>query len=369
MEQQPIPMVDLRAHFAPLREEILAGIGHLLDQTAFILGAEGRALEAEIADYLGLAHGIGCASGTDALLLALRALDIGPGDEVIVPTFTFIATAEAVRYVGATPVFADVDEHYFCVSAETVAPSISPRTRAIIPVHLYGQAAPMPELLDLAASHDIPIIEDMAQAIGARLDGKRVGGFGRIACVSFFPSKNLGGAGDGGMVFTQDDALAQRLRGLRNHGSWQTYHHEVLGYNSRLDEMQALILRKLFRQLDSYNEGRRRAASLYDAALADLPLRLPARRAGAEHVFHQYTIQVEGRDALRARLQAEGIASGVYYPIPCHQQQAFADLPPRPCPTAEQLKNTVLSLPMFPELQAAQVERIAGVIRAHLRGG
>ena len=367
--KQQIPMVDLRAHFAPLRAEILAGIGEILDQAGFILGAQGRGLEAELAEYLGVAHGVGCASGTDALLLALRALDIGPGDEVIVPTFTFIATAEAVRYVGATPVFADVDAEYFCMTAESVAPLISTRTRAIIPVHLYGQAAPMPELLQLAEKHGIPLIEDMAQAIGAKLDGRRVGSFGRLACVSFFPSKNLGGAGDGGMVFTSDEGLAKRLRGLRNHGSWQTYEHEVLGYNSRLDEIQALILRKLFRQIDEYNAGRRRAARLYDAALRELPLQIPARRPGAEHVFHQYTIQVEKRDAVRACLHAEGIACGVYYPIPCHQQQAFADLPTSHCPVAEKLKERVLSLPMFPELSSAQVERITGVIRAHLQGG
>ncbi|MBU2753508.1 DegT/DnrJ/EryC1/StrS family aminotransferase [Acidithiobacillus sp. CV18-2] len=367
MEQQ-IPMVDLRAHFAPLREEILAGIGEILDQAGFILGAHGRGLEAELAQYLGVAHGVGCASGTDALLLALRALDIGPGDEVIVPTFTFIATAEAVRYVGATPVFADVDPDYFCVTAAGIAPLITPRTRAIIPVHLYGQAAPMPELLQLAEQHGILVIEDMAQAIGARLHGQRVGSFAQLACVSFFPSKNLGGAGDGGMVFTNDEALATRLRGLRNHGSWRTYEHEVLGYNSRLDEIQALILRKLFQRIDAYNAGRQQAASLYDAALQDLPLQIPARRAGAEHVFHQYTLQIADRDALRTRLHAEGIACGVYYPIPCHQQQAFADLPPSHCPVAESLKDRVLSLPMFPELSAAQVERIAGVIRAHLHG-
>ncbi|MEY2340647.1 DegT/DnrJ/EryC1/StrS family aminotransferase [Acidithiobacillus sp. IBUN Pt1247-S3] len=368
MEQQ-IPMVDLRAHFAPLRAEILEGVGEILDQAGFILGAHGRSLEAELSEYLGVAHGVGCASGTDALLLALRALDIGPGDEVIVPTFTFIATAEAVRYVGATPVFADVDAEYFCVTAESVAPLISKRTRAIIPVHLYGQPAPMPELLQLAEQHGIPLIEDMAQAIGARFNDQRVGSFGRLACVSFFPSKNLGGAGDGGMVFTQDEALATRLRGLRNHGSWQTYEHEVLGYNSRLDEIQALILRKLFRQMDEYNAGRRRAAGLYDAALQDLSLQVPMRRAGAEHVFHQYTIQIDERDALRARLHAEKIGCGVYYPIPCHQQRAFADLAPSHCPVAERLKERVLSLPMFPELSSAQVERIAGVIRAHLQGG
>ncbi|MCE5393563.1 MAG: DegT/DnrJ/EryC1/StrS family aminotransferase [Acidithiobacillus sp.] len=364
---QNIPMVDLRSHFAPLRTEILEGIGQILDDSAFILGAQGRALESELSQYLGVAHGIGCASGTDALLLALRALDIGPGDEVIVPSFTFIATAEAVRYVGATPVFADVEPEYFCITAATVEPLLSPRTRAIIPVHLYGQAAPMDELLDLSQRHQLPIIEDMAQAIGARWQERRLGSLGTLSCVSFFPSKNLGGAGDGGMVFTQDDALAEKLRGLRNHGSWQTYHHDVLGYNSRLDEIQALILRKLFQRLDQYNAGRRRAAALYDQALAELPLQRPSRRVGAEHVFHQYTIQVQDRDGLRQKLQAQGIASGVYYPIPCHLQQAFADLPKVHCPQAEALKDRVLSLPMFPELQESQVARIAEVIAEHLR--
>ncbi|MGC9128726.1 MAG: DegT/DnrJ/EryC1/StrS family aminotransferase [Acidithiobacillus sp.] len=363
----PIPMVDLRQHYAPLKEAMLAGIGAILEGASFILGEHGRALEKEIAAFIGVQHGVGCASGTDALMLALRALDIGPGDEVIVPTFTFIATAEAVRYVGATPVFVDVDDRYYRIQPEAVAAAITPRTRAIIPVHLYGLGADMPVLLELAAAHGLEVIEDCAQSLGATLGERKLGSFGRLACFSFFPSKNLGGAGDGGMVVTDDAELARRLRGLRNHGSWQTYQHEVLGYNSRLDEIQALILRELFAHIDDYTRGRQRAAGYYGEALADLDLRLPEVPAGQNHVYHQYTIQVRDRDALRAALQAAGIASAIYYPIPGHRQQAFADLAPASCPVAERLSTTVLSLPMFPELQPEQVERIATVIRAHLR--
>ena len=366
VNQSPIPMVDLRAHFAPLREEILAGMGNLLDKAHFILGEQGHALEAEIAAFLGVDHALGCASGTDALMLALRALDIGPGDEVIVPTFTFIATAEAVRYVGATPVFVDVDAQFFALTSAGVEAAITPRTRAIIPVHLYGLPADMHTLMALADRYDLKVIEDCAQAIGAEIEGRRVGSFGHIGCFSFFPSKNLGGAGDGGMVVTSDDDLAERLRGLRNHGSWQVYHHDVLGYNSRLDEIQALILRAELPQLADYNGGRRQAAAWYEQHLSGLDLILPARREGFHHVYHQFTIQVAERDRVKAALQAQGIASAVYYPIPGHRQKAFADLPLAVCPVADALATQVLSLPMFPELSEAQVARVAATIRKAL---
>ncbi|MBU2809909.1 DegT/DnrJ/EryC1/StrS family aminotransferase [Acidithiobacillus thiooxidans] len=362
-----IPMVDLRAHFQPLREEILAGLGKILDQAGFILGEHGRALEQDVAQLCGVAHGVGCASGTDALLLALRALGIGPGDEVIVPTFTFIATAEAVLYVGAKPVFVDVDPQNYVLTASLVEAAITDRTKAIIPVHLYGLPADMPAIMSLAQQHHLKVIEDCAQAIGASIHGRAVGSFGDIGCFSFFPSKNLGGAGDGGMVVTNDPELEKQLRGLRNHGSWQTYHHDVLGYNSRLDEMQALILRTEFPHLSTFNAGRQRAAAWYAEHLAGLDLQLPHAPEAYQHVYHQYTIQLEGRDAVKAALQAEQIASAIYYPIPGHRQKMFGDQPQGYCPVADNLAERVLSLPMFPELQEAQVARVAEVIRRTLK--
>ncbi len=363
-----IPMVDLRAHFKPLREEILAGMGKILDQASFILGEHGRALESDVASLCGVAHGVGCASGTDALMLALRALDIGPGDEVIVPTFTFIATAEAVLYVGAKPIFVDVDPETYVLTSAQIEAAISPRTRAIIPVHLYGLPADMPAIMGLAQQYGLKVIEDCAQSIGASIHGRAVGSFGDLGCFSFFPSKNLGGAGDGGMVVTDDAALEKRLRGLRNHGSWQTYHHDVLGYNSRLDEMQALILRTEFPHLTTFNDGRRQAAAWYGEHLAGLDLQLPKVAAGYHHVYHQYTIQLEKRDVIKAALQAEGIASAIYYPIPGHRQKMFGDGPQGHCPVADRLSENVLSLPMFPELQEAQIVRVADVIRRTLKG-
>ncbi|MBU2720507.1 DegT/DnrJ/EryC1/StrS family aminotransferase [Acidithiobacillus ferridurans] len=363
-----IPMVDLRAHFAPLRDEILTGIGKILDDASFILGNQGRALEAEVAGLSGVAHGVGCASGTDALTLALRALEIGPGDEVIVPTFTFIATAEAVLYVGATPVFVDVDDRFYAMTVAGIEAAITPRTKAIIPVHLYGLPADMPGIMALAHKHGLRVIEDCAQAIGAQINGQGVGSFGDIGCFSFFPSKNLGAAGDGGMVVTADAELERQLRGLRNHGSWQTYHHDVLGYNSRLDEMQAVILRAEFPHLAAYNDGRRQAAGWYAEHLVGLDLQLPEAPAGYHHVFHQFTIQLNARDAVKTALHAEGIASAIYYPIPGHQQKMFAHQAQTHCPVAEHLAERVLSLPMFPELREEQIARIATVIRRTLHG-
>lgn len=364
---QNIPMVDLQAHFQPLREEILAGMGKILDQASFILGEHGRALESQVAQLCGVAHGVGCASGTDALLLALRALGIGPGDEVIVPTFTFIATAEAVLYVGAKPVFVDVDPHSYVLTVPLIEAAITARTKAIIPVHLYGLPADMPAIMALAQQHGLKVIEDCAQAIGASIHGRPVGSFGDLGCFSFFPSKNLGGAGDGGMVVTNDAALNKQLRGLRNHGSWQTYHHDVLGYNSRLDEMQALILRTEFPHLATFTAGRQQAAAWYGQYLAGLDLQLPSAADGYQHVYHQYTIQLEGRDAVKAALQAEGIASAIYYPIPGHRQKMFGEQVQGHCPVADKLAARVLSLPMFPELQEAQIVRVAEVIRRSLR--
>lgn len=363
---KPIPMVDLVAGFAPLRDEILVGIAEVLDSAQFILGPHGRQLEDDVTSRLGVPHAVSCASGTDALLLALRALQIGPGDEVIVPSFTFIATAEAVLYTGATPVFADVDPRTYNMDPASVEALITPKTRVIIPVHLYGQPANMPAIMALAERHGLEIIEDCAQSFGADINGRMTGSFGRLSAISFFPSKNLGGAGDGGMVLTQDEDLAARLRLLRNHGSSRQYYHDELGYNSRLDEIQAVILNARIRHIDAYNAGRRAAAALYKKHLAEFDLVLPYETPGHGHVYHQFTIQVKGRDQVRAALAEAGIASAVYYPVPCHRQRMFGDKPQGHCPVSDALAEKVLSLPIFPELQEEQVARIAAVLRASI---
>jgi dTDP-4-amino-4,6-dideoxygalactose transaminase len=357
-----IPMVDLRAQYAPLIPEMLTAIEFILRQGQFILGTNVAALESEIATFLGIGHAIGCASGTDALLLALRALEIGAGDEVIVPTFTFVAPAEAIMMTGATPVFVDVDENTFNAGVDSIAEAITPKTRAIIATHLYGLPADMPALRSLADRHGMSVIEDCAQAIGATIDGRAVGTFGDVGCFSFFPSKNLGGAGDGGMVVTGSATLAERIRALRNHGSRQRYYHDEYGYNSRLDELQAAILRVKLRHLPAYLQGRRHAASVYRRCLQGRGFPLPDDLPGVQHVYHQFTLRLRRRDHVRARLNSSGIACEIYYPLPLHRQAAFRHLQPRECPTADRLASEVLSLPMFPELTAPQIERISACV-------
>lgn len=361
-----VPMVDLRRQYLHLKAELDAAVHRVLDSTQFILGPEVEAFEREAAAFLGTRFALGCASGTDALMLALRAAGVGPGDEVVTPSLTFIATAEAVRQVGATPVFADIDPQTFNLTAATVEPVLTPRTRAVIPVHLFGQPVDMGPLVDLAAGRELIVIEDCAQSFGAELDGRRTGTFGLAGAFSFFPSKNLGAYGDGGLVSTSDEALAARLRSLRNHGTTAQYTHGEIGYNSRLDAIQAAVLRVKLRHIERFNARRRAVADRYDAGLAGLPVVTPVRRTGT-HVFHQYTLLTERRASLQAALREAGVASAVYYPIPLHRQPVFAPSCPQvSLPQSERIAEHCLSLPIYPELPLETVDRICEVIRRAL---
>lgn len=364
-----VPMVDLQQQYAQLEQELLPQVQQLLASGRYVMGEHGRALEQDLAAYCGMPDAVAVASGTDALHLALRALDIGPGDEVITSAFTFAATAEAICYVGATPVFVDIDPQTFNLDPQQVAAAINERTRALLPVHLFGLPAAMPELTELAQQHGLLVVEDAAQAIGADIGGRRCGGWGEAGCFSFFPSKNLGACGDGGLITCGSSDLAERLRRLRNHGSSQRYTHSEIGYNSRLDEIQALILRHKFQYLETYNDKRRTVAQQYQQQLADLPLTLPNEAGAGRHVYHQYTLRLQQRDALQQALQQEQIAAAIYYPVPLHQQPAFAAYAPAAgLPATEEAARQVLSLPMYPELEPAVIERIGGVVRAALEG-
>lgn len=342
----------------------------VVERQQFIMGSEVPELEAAVARLSAVRHAIACASGTDALLLPLRALGLAAGDQVIVPSFTFFATAGAVHNAGATPVFADIEPATFNISVSAVEAAITPRTRAIIGVDLFGQMAPMDELAALAARRGLALIEDAAQAIGAR---RRVDGTWRVAgelatvgTLSFFPSKNLGGWGDGGMMLTQDDALAERLRKLRLHGGAKQYHHEEVGFNSRLDTVQAAILLVKLRHLAAWSGARRRLAARYGELLGDIPgVVTPATDPANEHIFHQYTIRAERRDALAEHLRGRGIGCAVYYPTGLHLQPCFAHLGFRrgSLPQTERAMAEVLSLPIFPELTAAQQDEVAAAIR------
>ena len=368
MSGEPIPMVDLKAQYAALRGELEPALCRAMAETRYIMGPNVQAFEEEAADYLGAGYAISCNSGTDALHLALAALEIGPGDEVITPTFTFIATGEAIRYVGATPVFVDIDPRTFNIDREAVRAAVTERTRALLPVHLFGQPADMDALLEIADEHALMVIEDCAQSFGAVTADGQTGTLGEAGAFSFFPSKNLGCAGDGGLVTTADAGTAERLRMLRNHGQRQRYYHEIIGYNSRLDELQAVVLRHKLPHLDDYNRERRRVANSYDAGLADLDVTRPHRGPHGVHVFHQYTVLCERRDELMEALKAHDIASAIYYPVPLHRQQAFADAVAMELPNAEWVAERCLSLPIFPELDDARIDRICGVVRETLGG-
>ena len=363
-----IPMVDLHRQYQDLRGEIDAAIAEVLASTRFILGPNVQALETELAEYLGVKHAITCASGTDALHLALRAADFGPGDQVITTPFTFIATAEAIRYVGAEPVFVDIDPRTFNIDPEAVAAAITPRTRAILPVHLFGQPANMPVLTRLAEDHQLLLIEDCAQSFGAHIDGIQTGSASAFGCFSFFPSKNLGCYGDGGLITTNCTPAADRLLKLRNHGSKVRYHHDEIGYNSRLDEIQAAILRIKLRRIDAFNQARRRVAARYAEVLAGLEVEIPHEDGIGLHVYHQYTLLTDQRQAVMAALQEADIGHAIYYPIPLHRQAAFdtREKAPPALPVSESVAARCLSLPVFPELEDARIDFIGERIRAAL---
>ncbi len=368
-----IPLLDLKRQYADIEDEVRAAVDRVLASQGFVLGPEVEAFEEEMAEYLGVPHAVGVASGTDALLLPLKAMEAETGDEVIVPTFTFFATAGATWNAGLRPVFCDVDPGTFNVTVETLEAVRSPRTRAVIPVHLFGQMAPMEEIQAWADRHGILVLEDAAQAVGARRRGgpggesTMAGAWGQMGAFSFFPTKNLGGFGDGGMVTARDDELAERIRKLRVHGGRQMYHHEMVGTNSRLDALQAAVLRAKLPHLDGWAAGRRENACLYDGLLSGVDeVEVPLVLEGNFHVYNQYTVRVEGRDELRSHLGERGIGSGVYYPVPLHLQACFAPLggAEGDLPVAESLCRRVLSLPIFPELGAESVETVGEAIRA-----
>ena len=363
-----IPMVDLKVQYRQIKAEIEQDLHRVLEEAHFILGPNVHAFEEEAASYLGARYAIGCASGTDALQLALAAAGIGTGDEVITTPFTFIAAAEAICYLGARPVFVDIDPHTFNMDAKLIEAAITGRTRAILPVHLFGQPVDMEPLLELARHHDLRVIEDCAQSFGASISGRQTGTLGDAGCFSFFPSKNLGCFGDGGMITTDSQELAERLKMLRNHGSEQRYHHSIIGYNSRLDEIQAVILRAKLKRITAYNEGRRGAAHTYTERLAELPGITPPHEDGRGiHVYHQYTLLTPQRDAIMQALSDAGISSAIYYPIPLHRQEVFAQQYRHlSLPVSESVAERCLSLPIYPELESEQIHAIVDVIKAHV---
>lgn len=364
-----IPLLDLRAQYASIRDEVRAALDRVIEAQQFILGPEVEALEREIAAYCACTYGIGMSSGTDALLAALMAIDIKPGDEVITSAYSFSATAGTIARLGATPVFADIDPQTYNIDPGAIEAKISPRTRAIIPVHLFGQVADMPPIVDLARRHNLFIIEDAAQAIGAELHGKRAGSFGDAACFSFFPSKNLGGFGDGGMVTTNSAEFAERLRLLRNHGFRTKYHNEILGGNFRLDEIQAAVLRVKLKYLDRWTEGRRRNAGMYREMLkAVKAVELPSKVPDSRHIYNQFVIRSTRRDPLMAALKEKGIGCEIYYPVPlpslpCFQQPG---LKAASFPHSERAAGQSLALPIYPELTPEMIGRVSAEISAVL---
>jgi dTDP-4-amino-4,6-dideoxygalactose transaminase len=359
-----VPMLDLAAEYRDLEAELAAAVGKVIASGRFILGPEGEALEQEVAAYLGVKHAVAVASGTDALHLALRAAGIGPGDEVITPSFTFIAAAEAVSYVGARVVFVDIDPATYNLDPAACEAAIGPATRAVIAVHLFGQTADLPAINAICKRRGLTLIEDCAQAIGADFDGRRAGAWGALGCFSFYPTKNLGAYGDAGMVVTDDPKLAEVVRMLRHHGSRTTYRHEMIGYNSRLDELQAAILRVKLKHLDHWNARRRERAGLYRRLLAGSPVGLPVEHGRGAHVYHQFTVRAPLRDALREQLAARGVASAIYYPVPVHQQPVYApEYGSVTLPISERAAREVLSLPIYPQLTESAVKDVCDALR------
>ncbi len=360
-----VPFLNLAAQFSALKHELLPVVEQVLAGGQYVLGPNVAEFERAMAALTRTRFGVGVNSGSDALTLALRALEIGPGDEVITTPFTYLAPAEAIHQMGARIVFADIDPRTFCLDPGQAARRITPRTKAIIPVHLFGQAAPLKELLELAQARGITLVEDCAQAIGATHHGQPVGSFGRIGCFSFYPTKNLGAVGDGGLIATSDEALAKKLKMLRTHGAERRYFHELHGFNSRLDELQAAILRVKLRHLNRWNARRAEIAERYRSSLADRPLRLPVVASENSHVFHVYAVLAERRDALQQFLADRGVPTIIYYPRPLHLQKVFTDLGYRAgdFPVAEEIARKILPLPMYPELTDEQIDYVIATAR------
>jgi len=382
VDLETIPMLDLRSQFETIAPEIRAAVEDVLTSQQFVLGPQGAALEAEIASACGTRFGVGVASGTEALELGLHACGVKAADEVIVPAFTFIATGSAVSALGARPVFADIEPATFNLDPDQIEARITPRTRAIVLVHLFGVAANMDPILEIAAKHQIPVVEDNAQSFGATYDGRKTGSMGRVGCLSFYPSKNLGAYGDAGMIVTNDDDVAKRLRTLRNHGQTGQYLSTERGWNSRLDELQAAILRVKLRHMADWTAKRQAHARLYDSLLEDIPgVVTPRVPAGREHVYYLYTIRLDDRaighsaaknrekeapsDRVQKRLRDRGIASMVYYPVPLHLQPLYALLGGKPGDfrVSERASREVLSIPLYPEMTPDQVKRVAEAVR------
>jgi UDP-2-acetamido-2-deoxy-ribo-hexuluronate aminotransferase len=374
---QKIQMVDLKTQYENIKSEVDAAIGQVIEQTAFINGPDVKEFQSELSAYLGAKHVITCANGTDALQIAMMALDLKPGDEVITADFTYVATAEVIGLLGLTPVLVDVDSKTFNIVPSAIEKAISARTKAIVPVHLFGQCADMESIMDIARRHKLYVIEDTAQAIGADYtfsDGRKAkaGTIGTIGCTSFFPSKNLGCYGDGGAIFTQDEELAKKIRMIANHGQSVQYVHDLIGVNSRLDTLQAAILRIKLRKLDEYAAARNKAAAFYDKAFSgNTKLSIPFRAANSNHVFHQYTLQLHGvdRQALRDYLSSKGVPAMIYYPIPLHMQKAFQD--PRykegDFPVTEKLCASVISLPMHSEMNEDTLRYITETVLEYVK--
>lgn len=360
-----IRMVDLVTQYHTIKPEIDAAISGILETGQFVMGKAVRDFEVGVEKYLGVKHAIGCASGTDALQVAMMAMGVNPGDEIITTPFTFVATAETMVLIGARPVYGDIDETTFNIDPKKIEAAITPRTVGIVPVHLYGQAAEMDEIMQIAKEHNLWVIEDTAQALGAEYKGKKVGTFGVAGCTSFFPSKNLGAYGDGGMVFTNDDALADRVRSIAQHGSKTKYEHVMLGVNSRLDALQAAILNVKLRHLDEWNRRRQAHAARYAGLLKGLSVKIPATAPGRNHIYHQFSVRVPDRNGLAKHFREKKIPYGIHYPIPLHLQEAFRHLGKHEgdYPVSERLAREIISLPMHPDLTAGQIEYVAGAIR------
>lgn len=361
-----IPFVDLKAQYAGIKDEVNAAIQHVLETCQFTLGSEVAAFEEEFASYSQAKYGIGVNTGTSALHLALLAAGIGPGDEVITVPFTFVATVAAIYYSGATPVFVDIDPTTYTIDVNAIEAAITEKTKAILPVHLYGQMADMEPLMAIAKRHNLIVVEDAAQAHGAEYNGKRAGSFGDMACFSFYPGKNLGAYGEGGMVVTDNPEYTRTLRMLRDWGAERKYHHEIKGYNFRLEGIQGAVLRVKLRYLEKWTEGRRKAADTYNELFSGSAVKTPKAMPYARHVYHIYAVRTENRSEWQQSLQDKGIQTGIHYPFPIHLLPAYADLgySAGDFPHAEKAANEVLSLPMFPELTRGQCEEVSAAVLA-----
>ncbi len=366
---EPVPYLDLRAQMKPLRAELDAAIARTLDHCSFCLGPDVAQFEKDFAQFCDAKFALGFNSGTSALHVAMRLLNVGPGDEVITTPYTFIATSWAISYCGATPVYVDIDDATFNLDPKLLEKAITPRTKAVLPVHLYGQPFDVDAISAICRKHKLPFVEDAAQAHGAKYQGRTIGTFGAVSCFSFYPAKNLGACGEGGALVTNDVSLAARAKSLREHGSTVRYHHDEVGYNYRLEGIQGAVLGVKLKHLEAWTRGRQRVAARYAELLAHTPLKLPTVTAGNESAWHLYTVRSPRRDELKKHLDANGIGNAVHYPMPLHLQKAYAHLGYKAgdFPVSEQASREVLSLPMFPELTDAQIQRVATVVKDFFR--